>query len=76
MTKAAQLQAKAAKLPEPIAAEVLDFLDFVISRKEPNKRHTAETIKQVRGLFKGRLSSTAEFAANKADEIRLEKCTS
>jgi uncharacterized protein (DUF3084 family) len=33
MSKAQQLQAKAATLPEPIAAEVLDFLEFVAAKR-------------------------------------------
>jgi hypothetical protein len=73
MSKATLLQAKAATLPEPIAAEVLDFLEFVTSRREFETRRSAESIQQLRGAFKGHLSSAAEFAANKADEIRMEK---
>ncbi len=67
MSKAALLQAKAADLPEPIAAEVLDFLEFVTARHELESRRSAGAIQQFRGAFKGRLSSTDEFAANKAD---------
>ena len=33
MSKAQQLQVKAATLPEPIAAEVLDFLEFVAAKR-------------------------------------------
>jgi len=33
MSKAHQLQVKAANLPEPIAAEVLDFLEFVAAKR-------------------------------------------
>ncbi len=73
MSKASLLQAKAATLPEPIASEVLDFLEFVTSRREFETRRSADSIRQFRGSFKGRLSSAAEFASNKADEIRLEK---
>lgn len=73
MSKASLLQSKAASLPEPIAAEVLDFLEFVTARREFETRRSAASIKQFRGAFKGRLSSAAEFAANKADDIRLEK---
>ncbi len=73
MSKAALLQAKAANLPEPIASEVLDFLEFVTTRREFESRRTTGTIQQFRGAFKGRLSSSEEFAANKTNEIRLEK---
>ncbi len=73
MSKAALLQAKAANLPDPIATEVLDFLEFVTSRRELENRGSTGTIQQFRGAFKGRLSSAEEFAANKADEIRMEK---
>jgi hypothetical protein len=73
MSKAALLQAKAANLPDPIATEVLDFLEFVTARREFENRRSPGTIQQFRGAFKGRLSSAEEFAANKADEIRMEK---
>jgi hypothetical protein len=33
----------------------------------------AAAIRKLRGSWKGRLSTSAEFAANKADEIRLER---
>jgi hypothetical protein len=72
MSKAALLQAKAANLPDPIATEVLDFLEFVTTRREFENRRSPATIQQFRGAFKGRLSSAEEFAANKTDEIRME----
>ncbi len=72
MSKASLLQAKAATLPEPIAAEVLDFLEFVIARRHVEASRQQEKAQQFRGAFKGRLSSTEEFSARKADEIRLE----
>lgn len=73
MSKAALLQAKAAKLSEPIASEVLDFLEFVITKRELETRRQPEKIRQLRGVFKGRLSSSSQFAAHKADELRLEE---
>ena len=73
MSKAALLQAKAANLSEPIAAEVLDFLEFVAARREFESRPSTESLQQFRGAFKGRLSSAEDFAANKANEIHLEK---
>lgn len=73
MSKAALLQAKAAKLSEPIASEVLDFLEFVITRRELETRQQPEKIAQLKGAFKGRLCSSSEFAAEKSNEIRLEE---
>jgi hypothetical protein len=73
MSKAALLQAKVANLPEPIATEVLDFLEFVTSRRQFESRRSTEAIQQFRGAFKGRISSADEFAANKANEIGLEQ---
>ncbi|MEI6178996.1 MAG: DUF2281 domain-containing protein [Verrucomicrobiota bacterium] len=73
MSKTQQLQAKAATLPEQIAAEVLDFLDFLIEKRNHEQPSRNEAIIRFRGAFKGRLSTSTEFAARKADEIRLEK---
>ena len=73
MSKAALLQQKVATLPEPIAAEVLDFLEFVTARRQLESKQLPEKIHQLRGSFKGRLSSSEEFAAQKSNEIRLEE---
>jgi hypothetical protein len=69
MSKAAQIQAKAANLPESVASEVLDFLDFVTTRKSANNSSKHDAIAKFRGAFKGRLSSSGEFASDKVDEI-------
>ena len=66
------LQAKVANLPEPIAAEVLDFLEFVAARRSSEITHQRLSIDQLRGSFKGRLSSSNEHANRKSDEIHLE----
>jgi len=73
MSKAELLQAKAATLSEPVAAEVLDFLEFVTARRQMESARQPGKIHQIRGIFKGRLSSSAEFCAQKVDEIRLEE---
>ena len=72
MSKALQLQAKAATLPEPIAAEVLDFLEFVAAKRAQERIPRTSAITSFKGAFKGRLSSSTEFAASKADEISIE----
>ncbi|MES2922350.1 MAG: hypothetical protein V4819_12430 [Verrucomicrobiota bacterium] len=72
MSKAQQLQAMAANLPEQIASEVLDFLDFVTAKHALDRASRTDAIKSLRGAFKGRLSTAAEFSAKKSDEIRLE----
>jgi hypothetical protein len=73
MSKTAILQAKVATLSEPIAEEVLDFLELVTARRQLESRQKPDKVHQLRGVFKGRLSSSHEFAARKSDEIRLEK---
>jgi len=69
-----ELQRKAAELPENTAAEVLDFLEFV-STKARQRESTAQTAKpqSVRGAFRGRLSSSRQYAAAKKDEIAFEQ---
>jgi len=71
MSKAALLQSRAADLPEPIAAEVLDFLEFLTAKKQQENQQK-ENIQQLKGAFKGRLSSSNEFSALKSNEIQLE----
>ena len=66
------LQSKVAKLPEPIAAEVLDFLEFIAARRSSESKQQSVSIDRFRGSFKGRLSSSNEYAARKSDEIHLE----
>lgn len=73
MNKAQQLESKAATLPEHLASEVLDFLDFITIRRAQEATQGVRTIHRFRGAFKGRLSSTVEFANRKSDEIRLEE---
>ena len=41
MSKAQQLQAIAATLPEPIAAEVLDFLEFLAAKRAQERSQSA-----------------------------------
>lgn len=72
MSKATLLQLKAADLPEPIAAEVLDFLEFLTAKNQRENKRRLENIQQLKGAFKGRLSSSDEFSALKSDEVRLE----
>jgi hypothetical protein len=73
MSKVIELTAKASALPENLAAEVLDFLEFVATKHSyslPNQNREAVT--RFRGFFKGQLSSSTDFAAKKIDEIQLE----
>lgn len=73
MSKAALLQKKAATLPESLAAEVLDFLGFVTAKRRLEAAPKPREIHELRGSFKGRLSSSIEFAENRSDEIKLEQ---
>ena len=73
MSNVLQLQSKAAALPEHLAAEVLDFLEFVTAKRALERSPRSDAVSQFKGAFKGRLSTAAEFAAKKADERRLEK---
>ncbi len=62
----------AANLPEQIASEVLDFLDFVAAKHALEHTSRIAAIKSLRGTFKGRLSTVAEFSARKSNEVQLE----
>ncbi len=72
MSKVQELQAKAAILPEQIAAEVLDFLEFVTAKRSKELPAQPKDINRFKGAFKGRLSSSSEFSSRKSDEIQLE----
>lgn len=72
MSKAEQLQVIAGSLPEPVAAEVLDFLEFVTAKRAKDRAPRVSAIRELRGALKGHLSTSTEFAARKSDEIRLE----
>jgi hypothetical protein len=66
------LQSKAAELSEPVAAEVLDFLEFVLAKQQNSSETRQSKIARFRGALKGQLSSTLEFSAAKSEEIRRE----
>ena len=66
------LQSKAAELSEPVAAEVLDFLEFVLAKQQKSSESRQSKIARFRGALKGQLSSTLDFNAAKIDEIRRE----
>ena len=66
------LKSKVADLPEPIAAEVLDFLEFLATKRGFESKRQPVSIQRLRGALKGRLSSSNEHATRKSDEIRLE----
>lgn len=73
MSNAQLLQTKAAELPEPIAAEVLDFLEFVMAKRRAAESEPRRTgVIELRGSLKGQLSSTHEFSGRKAEEISRE----
>lgn len=73
MGKTQQLQEKASLLPEHLASEVLDFLEFLTAKHAQQHASQVTAISRLRGSFRGRLSSTSEFAARKSDEVRLEE---
>jgi hypothetical protein len=73
MSKSQLLQIKAATLPEHLAAEVLDFLEFVTMRHSGQSAAQSQPLSRYRGAFRGRLSSSTAFAERKSDEVRLEK---
>jgi hypothetical protein len=72
MSNVQLLQSKAAELPETIAAEVLDFLEFVLAKQKPAYDYRRSEVSRFKGALKGQLSSTREFSAGKADEICRE----
>jgi hypothetical protein len=71
MSKTEQLEREVRSLPEALAGEVLDFLASLKSANQTSGQKRAAVIRKLRGSWKGRLSTSAEFAANNADEIRL-----
>lgn len=73
MSKAEQLQLEVRSLPETVAAQVLEFLATVKSRPPESSDKGRSVIAKIRGSWSGKLSSSDEFAARKADEIRLEE---
>jgi hypothetical protein len=73
MSKAEQLQLEVRSLPETVAAQVLEFLATVKGRSPGSSDTGREVIAKIRGSWSGKLSSSDEFAARKADEIRLEE---
>jgi hypothetical protein len=73
MSKAEQLQLEVRSLPETVAAQVLEFLATVKSRPPGSCDTGREVIAKIRGSWRGKLSSSDEFAALKADEIRLDE---
>jgi hypothetical protein len=73
MSKVIELTAKASTLPEDLAAEVLDFLEFVATKHSQHlPKPNPDVVTRFRGFFRGQLSSSTEFAARKIDEIRME----
>ena len=73
MSKTEQLEMEVRSLPEALAGEGLEFLASLKSANQASGQKRAAVIRKLRGSWKGRLSTSAEFAANKADEIRLER---
>jgi len=51
MSNAEQLQAKAATLPESVAAEVLDFLDFLTAKRARERASRLNAIGSIQGRF-------------------------
>jgi hypothetical protein len=73
MTKVHELRKRIEEISEPVAGEVLAFLE---SRKEDGsveRMQRKDAVKRLRGAFKGRLGSSDEFAGRKRREILLEK---
>jgi hypothetical protein len=72
MNATQELHEKTASLPEPLAREVLDFLLFVASKHSVQLKTSTEPV-SFRGALKGCLSSSDQFAAQKAVEKDLER---
>jgi Protein of unknown function (DUF2281) len=45
------LYSKLASLPENIKAEVADFIDFLLSKKEPSKKNQNPKFGSAKGMF-------------------------
>lgn len=72
MSRIEEIQERSKTLPEPLAREVLDFLLFVSSRQVPTQTRQSSSFTSLKGAWKGRLSSSENFARAKAQEIELE----
>lgn len=73
MTKLAKLQKRVSSLPEPLIEEVLDFVEFVTTRRGvQSEPQVAREKRNFKGAFRGRLSTSGEFARGKNLEKDLE----
>jgi len=72
MSTIEEIQERSKTLPEPLAKEVLDFLLFISRRQVPSKTNQTPSYRSLKGSWKGRLSSSEDFAKAKAKEIELE----
>jgi hypothetical protein len=73
MSKTEQLQIEVQSLPEKVAGQVLDFLAAINTAQGATSAHQRALVRRLRGSWRGKLSTSEEFAARKADEIRLEE---
>lgn len=73
MSTLEKLQSKVAALPESLAVEVLDFLEYLASKRASEQALKTKAVGRFRGSFKGKLSSSDEFSRRKSDEIHLER---
>ena len=72
MSTIEEIQERSKTLTEPLAKEVLDFLLFVSSRQVQTQTRQIPSYTSLKGAWKGRLSSSEDFARAKSQEIELE----
>jgi hypothetical protein len=72
MSAVQKLQIKASSLSEFEAEKVLHFVDAMVAQATEKKQAEQTRIRNLRGAFKGKLSSSAAFAAQKSHEVSLE----
>jgi len=69
LSKTEQLEMEVRTLPEALAGEVLEFLASLKSANQASGQMRAAVIRKLRGSWRGRLSTSAEFAASKAAAV-------
>lgn len=75
MIVADQIYQRVLTLPETLQAEVLDFVDFLLTKFESpshNGTHTRTKSTDIRGKYAFVQTSSELFAARKQAEIKLE----
>lgn len=75
MALADKIHQRVLVLPEPLQAEVLDFVEFLLSKFSPDLqeyKHKSDPLHSIKGKYSFVQTSSSEFAKRKQTEIELE----